>query len=52
MTPLQKGQFSKYIIRKWGEVVKKDIKKTQNEPKNVKNVMEVGGKLVQFQKTE
>jgi hypothetical protein len=50
MTPLQKGQFAKSIVQKWGKVVKKDIKMPQNEPKNAENVIQVGIKLVQFQK--
>lgn len=55
MTPLQKGQFAKSsiaksIVQKWGKVVKKDIKMPQNELKNAENVMQVGVKLVQFQK--
>jgi hypothetical protein len=52
MTPVQKGQFAKSIVQKWGEVVKNDIKMPQNEPKNAENIMKVGGKLVQFQKIE
>jgi hypothetical protein len=52
MTPLQKGQFTESIVQKWGDVVKKYIKKPQNEPKNAENVMQVGGNPVQFQKFE
>jgi hypothetical protein len=41
VTPLQKGQFAKSIVRKWGEVVKKDIKILQKEPKNTENATQV-----------
>ena len=49
---MQKGQFAKFIVQKWDEVVNKDIKMPQNEPKNAENIIQVELKLVQFQKIE
>ncbi len=52
MTPLQKGRFAQFYLRKWDKVANNDIKLPSKGHGNTENTTQVGRKPTHFLKTE